>query len=166
MLKISILSVSNAVFYKEKENNSARVLTELIEKNLDSKVAISRVAPDNMETVIEYMIEMIDRDRSDLLFTTGGTSLSPEDITPEATEHVIDRYVPGMAEEMRRVALKQSRRAMLTRAKVGTRGNTLVINLPGNTEDMELCFRAIADQIPDAIEILQGRSSSIREGQK
>lgn len=166
MYKISILSVSNAIYKKERENESAQILTELIERHLDQPVAISRVAPDNMETVIEYMIEMIDRERSDLLFTTGGTSLSPEDITPEATEHVIDRYVPGMAEEMRRAALMFSRRAMLTRAKVGTRGNTLVINLPGNPIEVEKCFMAIVDQIPDALRILQGEDAPVKEGQQ
>lgn len=165
MWKIAILSVSNAVYRGEKENVSAPFLAELIRRDLQCDVAISRLAPDDIETVIENMIEMIDRERVDVLFTTGGTGLTPEDITPEATEHVIDRYIPGMAEEMRRVALKNSRRAMFTRAKAGTRGNTLVINLPGDPKGLEECFHAISDQIPDAITILQGKTPQMKEGQ-
>lgn len=165
MFKVAILSVSNSVYDGRRENDSARVLTELISRDLNNSVSISRVVPDNMEMIIENMIEIIDRDKADLLFTTGGTGLSPEDITPEATEHVIDRHIPGMAEEMRRAALQNSRRAMLTRAKVGTRGNTLVINLPGNPKGVQECFTAVVDQIPDAIAILQGKTLHVREDQ-
>jgi len=107
-----------------------------------------------MEELKEQMIELVDREKCDLLIVTGGTSLSPRDVTPEVTSWVIDRPVPGFAEEMRRAGLQQSRRAMLTRAVAGTRGNSLILNLPGSPKGVDICLRAIADMIPDALHIL------------
>ncbi|HJV45459.1 MAG TPA: MogA/MoaB family molybdenum cofactor biosynthesis protein [Bacillota bacterium] len=154
--KIAVITASNSIYRGERENDSVQKLLELIRRDLQNEVYIHRVLPDNIEILKENMIELIDRERIDLLFTVGGTGLSPEDVTPEATELVIDRYVPGLAEEMRRASLVNSRRAMLTRAIAGTRGNTLVINLPGNPKGVEECFTAISDQIPHALNIIQG----------
>lgn len=154
--KIAVITSSNSIYRGERENDSLEKLVELLKKDLDSVVFAHRVVPDSIEMIKEALIELIDREKVDLLFTVGGTGLSPEDVTPEATEMVIDRTVPGLAEEMRRASLANSRRAMLTRAVSGTRGNTLVINLPGNPKGVEECFTAINDQIPHALNIIQG----------
>jgi molybdopterin adenylyltransferase len=160
LCKIAVITSSNSIYRGERENDSLQKLVELVRRDLHNELRLQRVVPDNIEIIKESMIELIDRERVDLLFTVGGTGLSPEDVTPEATELVIDRYVPGFAEEMRRASLANSRRAMLTRAVVGTRGNTLVINLPGNPKGVEECFTAIADQIPHALNIIQGKVGS------
>lgn len=154
---IAVVTSSNSIFRGERENDSVEKLMELIKRDLDSDIHIHRVVPDNIEILKETMIELIDREKVDLLLTVGGTGLSPEDVTPEATDMIIDRHVPGLAEEMRRASLHNSRRAMLTRAIAGTRGNTLVINFPGNPKGVEECFTAISDQIPHAINITNGR---------
>jgi molybdopterin adenylyltransferase len=154
--KIAVITASNSIFRGERKNDSVEVLAKLIHQNLDHEITIERVLPDNIEILKENMIELIDREKVDLLLTVGGTGLSPEDVTPEATELVIDRAVPGFAEEMRRASLVNSRRAMLTRAIAGTRGNALVINFPGNPKGVEECFKAISDQIPHALNITQG----------
>ncbi len=143
----------------EREDDSGPVIQELIKSNLlNSELTAYQVLPDCMETLREHMIEMADRHRTDLLITIGGTGLSPGDVTPEATRQVIDRIVPGMAEEMRRKAMKSSRKAMLTRAICGTRGNTLIINLPGSPEEATYCLESIIDQVSNALHILQGKS--------
>jgi molybdopterin adenylyltransferase len=154
--KIAVITSSNSIYQGERENDTLPVLQGLIKRDLQSDVHFHRVLPDHIELLKENLIELIDRERVDLLITVGGTGLSPEDVTPEATELIIDRHVPGLAEEMRRASLGNSRRAMLTRAIAGTRGNALVINFPGNPKGVEECFTAIADQIPHALNIIQG----------
>ncbi len=156
--KVAVLTSSNSIYRGERENDSVVKLVELLKVHLNSEIYIHRLSPDHIEMLRENLIELTDRERVDLLFTVGGTGLSPEDVTPEATEGVIDRHVPGLAEEMRRAAIANSRRAMLTRAICGTRGNTLIINLPGNPKGVEECFTAICDQIPHAINIIHGNT--------
>ncbi|UFJ40963.1 MogA/MoaB family molybdenum cofactor biosynthesis protein [Brevibacillus humidisoli] len=154
--KIGVITASDTIAKGEREDDRVQILRELAREWLQADVAVYRIVPDDMEELKEQMIELVDRDKCDLLIVTGGTSLSPRDVTPEVTSWVIDRVVPGLAEEMRRAALQQSRRAMLTRAVAGTRGNSLIINLPGSPRGVEICFTAIADMIPDALNILQG----------
>ncbi|AMA74239.1 MULTISPECIES: molybdenum cofactor biosynthesis protein B [Aneurinibacillus] len=161
MWKIGVVTSSNSVYRGERENDCFLRLEMLLKSNFDVDVTHHRVSPDNIEMLKENMIELVDRERVDLLITIGGTGLSPEDVTPEATELVIDRHVPGLAEEMRRSAMQNSRKALLTRAAVGTRGNALVINLPGSLPAMEWCFLAIADQISSALAIIQGKNENV-----
>ncbi|WP_047152424.1 MogA/MoaB family molybdenum cofactor biosynthesis protein [Aneurinibacillus tyrosinisolvens] len=161
MWKIGVITSSNSIYRGVRENDCLPRLEALLQSSLDSSVMHYRVCPDNMELLKESMIELVDRERVDLLLTIGGTGLSPEDVTPEATELVIDRHVPGLAEEMRRCAMQNSRRSLLTRATVGTRGNALVINLPGSIPFMEWCFLAIVDQIPAALSLIQGANENV-----
>jgi molybdopterin biosynthesis enzyme MoaB len=92
----------------------------------------------------------------DLILTTGGTGLSPRDVTPEATLEVIDREVPGIAEAMRAASLRKTPRGMLSRAVAGVRGNTLIINLPGSPRAVEENLSAVLEVIPHAVEKLKG----------
>jgi len=93
----------------------------------------------------------------DLILTTGGTGLSPTDVTPEATRDVIQREVPGIAEAMRLEGLKHTPRAMLSRGITGLRGRTLIVNLPGSPKGVRESLGAILDVLPHALEILQRR---------
>ncbi|WP_400164368.1 MogA/MoaB family molybdenum cofactor biosynthesis protein [Brevibacillus sp. TJ4] len=154
--KVGVVSASDSIANREREDDRIPIIRELTREWLQSEVAVYRTVADDMEDLKEHMIELVDREKCDLLIVTGGTGLSPRDVTPEVTAWVIDRPVPGLAEEMRRAGLKQSRRAMLTRAVAGTRGNTLIINLPGTPKGVEICFNAIGDMLSDALHILQG----------
>ncbi|GAA4724773.1 MogA/MoaB family molybdenum cofactor biosynthesis protein [Brevibacillus fulvus] len=154
--KVGVLSASDSIAKGDRVDDRIPIIRRLVQDWLKVEVAIYRRVTDDMEELKEHMIELVDREKCDLLITTGGTGLSPRDVTPEVTEWVIDRPVPGLAEEMRRAGLQQSRRAMLTRAVAGTRGNCLIVNLPGNPKGVEICFNAIADMLPDALHILQG----------
>lgn len=157
MLKVGVVTSSNSIYRGERENVCFVRIKELLQSNLQVGVSFHRISPDDIEIIKENMIELIDRERVDFLITIGGTGLSPEDVTPEATEQVIDRHVPGLAEEMRRSA-KNSRSQLLTRATVGTRGNALVMNLPGSLTMMEECFLSIIDLVPTALKIIQGET--------
>jgi molybdopterin adenylyltransferase len=154
--KVGVITASDSIALGEREDDRIDVLQQLVQEWLKVEVAVYRKVSDDMEWLKETMIELVDREKCDLLLVTGGTSLSPRDVTPEVTSWVIDRPVPGFAEEMRRAGLQQSRRAMLTRAVAGTRGNCLIVNLPGHPRGVEICFTAIADMIPEALKILQG----------
>lgn len=144
----------------EQVDHSGPVIQEVLRENLDCEIISYRMVPDSIEQLKENMIEITDRQQTELLITIGGTGLSPEDVTPEATRHVIDRIVPGMAEEMRRMAMESSREAMLTRAICGTRGNTLIINLPGTPVQARDCLLAIIDQLPNALATIIGKQES------
>lgn len=154
--KIGVITASDSIASGEREDDRIELLKVLIREWLKCEVAVHRKVPDNMEELQETMIELVDREKCDLLIVAGGTGLSPRDVTPEVTQWVIDRPMPGLVEEMRRAGMQQSRRAMLTRAAAGTRGNSLIFNLPGHPKGVKICFEAIADMLPDALHILQG----------
>lgn len=157
MWKVALVVASDRAARGEREDTSGPAIQKLIEGKLECRVIDRRVLPDDIETLTENMIELTDRHQVDLLLTIGGTGLSPEDVTPEATRLVIDRRIPGIAEEMRRKFMEVSREAMLTRAICGTRGNTLIINLPGAIESAKYGLQSISDQLDNALLILQGK---------
>jgi molybdenum cofactor synthesis domain-containing protein len=95
----------------------------------------------------------------DVILTTGGTGLSPRDVTPEATLQIIEREVPGIPEAMRRVSTKITPKAMLSRATAGIRGNTLIINLPGSPKAVKENLEVVLPVLDHALEILTGRGS-------
>mgnify|MGYP001274114641 CR=1 FL=1 len=156
MWKVAMIVASNKASRGERADDSGPVVQDVLTNHLPCEVLVYRVLPDCIETLKENMIEMTDRHQVDLLLTVGGTGLSPDDVTPEATWQVIDRSVPGMAEEMRRKALQQTPKALFTRAICGTRGNSLIINLPGTMPEAQICLEAIIDQLREALTILRG----------
>ncbi|MCU0575370.1 MAG: MogA/MoaB family molybdenum cofactor biosynthesis protein [Desulfobacterota bacterium] len=115
--------------------------------------------PDDIDLIKERLASWCDERGLDLIVTTGGTGLSPRDVTPEATLSVIDRRVPGMEEVMRAESLKKTPHAMISRAVVGARKRTLIINLPGSPKAARECLEAIAPALPHALEKLGGDMS-------
>ncbi|MFD1954140.1 molybdenum cofactor biosynthesis protein B [Paenibacillus thailandensis] len=156
--KVAILTASDKASRGEREDTSAQVIRELVEEELGGEVVDYRVVPDEQDEITAAMIEMIEYYRVDLLLTTGGTGLSPRDVTPEATMKVIDRAVPGLSEAMRVGAMQKTRRAMLSRGICGTRGGCLILNLPGSPKGVHESLMAVMDQLPHALEILTGRT--------
>ncbi len=124
---------------------------------LDARVEAYQIVADDLPTIEHLLCEWCDRLRLDLILTTGGTGLSPSDVTPDATRAVVEREVPGIAEAMRLEGLKHTPRAMLSRAIAGIRGQTLIVNLPGSPKGVRESLGAILDVLPHAIEILQRR---------
>jgi molybdopterin adenylyltransferase len=165
MWRVAMVIASDRASRGERIDDSGPIVEDLIKKSLPCEIISYRISPDCMQTLKEHMIELSDRHKADLLITVGGTSLSPEDVTPEATRQVIDRAIPGMAEEMRRQAMTYSRQAMLTRAICGTRGNTLIINLPGAPDAAQYCLQSIISQLPNALMILQGQREVFELGE-
>ncbi|MEW6586327.1 MAG: MogA/MoaB family molybdenum cofactor biosynthesis protein, partial [Nitrospirota bacterium] len=139
-----------------REDASGPLIGELLKK-IDAEVRFSQVLPDEKDLIKEKLLEF--SGKVDLILTTGGTGLSPRDVTPDATLEVIDKQVPGIAEAMRLEGLKKTNRAMLSRAVAGVKGCTLIINLPGSPKAVREGLEAVVDVIPHAIEKLKGDQS-------
>lgn len=155
MLKAGIITVSDRGSRGEREDLSGREVKRLLD-DLEVEIAASVIIPDEEEVIVQTLVGYCDEQRLDLVITSGGTGLSPRDVTPEATRKVIEREIPGMAEAMRWQSSKQTKFAMLSRAVVGARGHTLIINLPGSPKAVRENLLALLPAIPHAIEKLQG----------
>jgi molybdopterin adenylyltransferase len=118
-----------------------------------------RIIPDERELIRETLLEWSDREGADLIVTTGGTGVSPRDVTPDATLEVIDREIPGMAEAMRRQSAAVTPHAMISRALAGIRGRTLIINLPGSPKGARENLGVLLPALPHAIEKIKGDES-------
>ena len=108
----------------------------------------------------ERMAEFADSGTAELILTTGGTGFSPRDITPEATEDIIDRRVPGIPEAMRAYSMTITKRAMLSRSTAGIRKKTLIINLPGSPKAVKERMEYIIDELGHGIEIMTGEAGN------
>lgn len=157
--KVAILTASDRGARGEREDTSAQVIRELVEEELQGEIIEYRIVPDEMNEIMAALIEMTDYYKADLILTTGGTGLSPRDVTPEATLQVIDRLVPGLPEAMRSVSMQRSPRAMLSRSVAGIRAQTLIINLPGSPKGVHENLAVIIDLLPHALNILTGREA-------
>jgi molybdenum cofactor synthesis domain-containing protein len=122
-------------------------------------VGITAITPDEVSMISRVLIEWSDEKGLDLILTTGGTGVSPRDVTPEATMEVVSRIIPGMGEVMRAVSLGKTPHAMLSRAIAGVRGRTLIINLPGSPKGAIENLEAVLPAIQHAIAKIQGDPS-------
>ncbi|AEF93372.1 molybdenum cofactor synthesis domain protein [Desulfotomaculum nigrificans CO-1-SRB] len=155
MYKIGIVTMSDKGSRGEREDASGATIREMV-AGLGT-VEQYRVIPDDPEIIKATLIEYADQHKLDLVLTTGGTGLGPRDNTPDATLAVVDRLVPGLAEAMRAESLKKTPKAMLSRAVSGTRGQTLIINLPGSVKGVRECLEVVLPVLPHGLEILTGR---------
>jgi len=114
------------------------------------------VIPDDVEHIVKILTEWADADLADLILTTGGTGVSPRDVTPEATQRVVERIVPGIGELMRLKSLEKTVMAPLSRAMAGIRGRVLIINLPGSPKAALENLEAVWPVIGHAVEKIRG----------
>ena len=153
MITAAVLTLSDKGSKGEREDLAGPIIREMITE-IGATVEYYAVIPDERGLITERLIEY--SNKVDLVITTGGTGLSPRDVTPEATREVIDREIPGIAEAMRLAGLEKTKRAMLSRAVAGVRGKTLIINLPGSPKAVREGLEAVMDVIPHAIEKISG----------
>jgi len=156
VIRVGILTASTLGARGERADTSGEAIRELVAQ-IGGTVAAYQIVTDDQETIGAALRTWCDDEAVDLILTTGGTGLSPTDVTPEATRAVIEREVPGFAEAMRQAGLQHTPRAMLSRAVSGVRGRTLIVNLPGSPKGVRESLGAILEVLPHAIEILQRR---------
>jgi len=165
LLRVAILTASDKGARGEREDRSAQVIREMVATIGGEIVAYDLVA-DEKELLVEKLLEYTDEKKVDLVLTTGGTGLSPRDVTPEATLEVVEKVIPGISEAMRAKGLEHTPHAMLTRAVAGVRGRTLIINLPGSPQAVRENLEVVLPAIPHALEILQGRGGECARPEK
>ena len=158
MRQAAILTISNRGFRGEREDKSGPAVQEIL-ASAGFSVVYLEVLPDDQRLIEEQLRHLADQSRFDLVVTTGGTGVSPEDLTPDATIAVIDRQVPGMAEVMRAASLSKTPHAMLSRAVVGIRGETLIVNLPGSVKGARENLEAVLPALQHALDKIQGDPS-------
>ena len=115
-----------------------------------------KMIPDDIAIIAATLREWSDSNRFDLILTTGGTGVSPRDVTPDATVQVLDRLIPGFGEVMRMKSLEKTPHAIISRAVAGIRGRTLIINLPGSPKGAMENLEAVWPAIPHAVEKIRG----------
>jgi len=155
-IKIAVLTISTRGSKGErKEDTSGETIKEMV-KQLHSKIVFYKIIPDDKTEIIRQMRQISESGSADLILTTGGTGLSPSDVTPEATLDVIDRRVPGIEEVMRRIGFEKTPHALLSRAVSGIYKKTLIVNLPGSPNGVRENLDVILDVIPHCIKVLKG----------
>jgi len=154
-MKAAILTLSDRCSTGERADGSGPALQAWLEGR-GVIVVHTEVIPDEGALISERLAEWSDSGRFDLILTTGGTGVSPRDVTPEATERIVDRLLPGFGEVMRMESLKKTPNAMISRAVSGIRKQTLIINLPGSPKGATECISFVWPAVPHAVAKMQG----------
>ena len=154
MLNLGILTISDKGSRGQREDESGKVIMESM--SMLGRMVEYEVIPDEADVIASKLAEWADGGGVDIILTTGGTGLSPRDVTPEATLSVMDKVVPGLAEAMRSEASKTTSFAVLSRSVAGIRGKCLIINLPGSPRAVRECLEVVLPVIPHAVEIITG----------
>jgi len=157
MFTVGILTISDKGSRGERQDKSGEAIREIL-SGIDVRIINYDIVPDEKELIAQELISWADENNLDVILTTGGTGLTPRDITPEATLAVVDRIVPGFAEAMRAESLKKTPMAMLSRAVVGARGKCLIINLPGSPKAVRECLEVVLPALPHAVETLKDQA--------
>ena len=157
MKRVAVITSSDKGYRGEREDLSGPAVKEIVEA-AGYQVVSMDILPDDREMLSARMAEIADLGLAELILTTGGTGFSQRDVTPEATEDVIERRVPGILEAMRAFSMTITKRAMLSRATAGIRKKTLIINLPGSPKAVRESLEVVMDSLGHGIEILTGEA--------
>lgn len=155
MKRVVVITASDKGYKGEREDLSGPAVKEIVEA-AGYQVVSMDVLPDDRGLLSARMAEIADQGLAELILTTGGTGFSQRDVTPEVTEDVIERRVPGIPEAMRAFSLTITKRAILSRATAGIRKRTLIINLPGSPKAVRESLEVIIEALGHGIEILTG----------
>jgi molybdopterin adenylyltransferase len=158
LITAGVITLSDKGSRGERVDLSGPEVTRML-KEIGIETTCYEVVPDEADIIERKLIEFVDERRLDLVVTTGGTGVSPRDVTPEATLKVIDREIPGMAEAMRRESMLKTPHAMISRAVAGIRKTTLIINLPGSPKGVRENLAVILPALKHAIEKIKGDQS-------
>jgi molybdopterin adenylyltransferase len=158
-IRIGILTISDRSWRGERPDKSGPALMEAVSQQ-GWQVTRTEIVPDDAEQIKKTLTAWADADELDVILTTGGTGFNPRDVTPEATQAVIQRPTPGLVEAMRSSSLKITPHGMLSRAIAGIRSHTLIVNLPGSPSAAVENLAVIIPVFPHAIQLLHDEPSA------
>ena len=153
MFSAGVLTASDAASRGRREDTSGEAIRDALTRE-SFRVVLREVVPDDRATIADRL--RLWADQVDVVLTTGGTGFGPRDVTPEATQDVLERHAPGLAERMRSETAKNTPLAALSRAVAGTRGACLIVNLPGSPRAVRECLDVLLPLLPHALETMQG----------
>lgn len=162
-LKVGILTVSDKGSIGQREDKSGPEIQECL-KALEHEVIWYGIVPDEQEQIIQRLRILSEQMNADVVLTTGGTGLSPRDVTPEATMALADKTVPGIAEAMRIQSAAKAPRSMLSRGVAVTHNGTLIINFPGSPKAVRECMEIVLPVLSHASAVLKGNVSECAAG--
>jgi molybdopterin adenylyltransferase len=157
MIKAAVLTISDSVFAGKRADLSGPAARERLER-MGWSVSVLEVVPDDFEMISNRLATLADGKQVSAIFTTGGTGIAARDVTPEATRSVLHREIPGLGEVMRDRGRSSTPLAVLSRGVAGTRGQVLIVNLPGSPKGAVESLDAIVDVLPHALELLRGET--------
>lgn len=158
ILKIAVITVSDKGYRGEREDRSGKYIVDFF-KEKGWEVSEYTIVPDEVRIIKDKLTYICNSEKANLIITTGGTGFSLRDVTPEATEKVIEKKVPGFSEIIRIEGQKRTPRAILSRGISGIRKKTLIINLPGSIKGVKDSLELIYRPLPHGLDILTGRDA-------
>ena len=154
--RFGILTASDRATAGEYEDRSGPAINQFLEEALTSPWEVSRRLVEDEQEVIEQALIDLCEEGCSVIITTGGTGPAPRDVTPEATEAVCERMLPGFSEQMRAISLKHVPTAVLSRQTAGIRGSTLILNLPGSPRSIREILDEIFAAVPYCVDLIGG----------
>ena len=157
MIRVAVLTISDSTSRGQREDRSGPAVREQVEQR-GWIVTMTAVLPDERNAIASRLIGLTGAEAPDVILTTGGTGVALRDVTPEATRSVLEREIPGLGELIRSEGRKSTPYAVLSRGIAGTRGRSLIVNLPGSPQGAVESIEVIADLIPHIVDLLHGKT--------
>ena len=162
--RIGVVAVSDRASTGVYEDKGIPAICAFLDSCITSEYEyITRLIPDEQDTISDTLIELADVEHCSLIVTTGGTGPALRDVTPEATEAICQKMLPGFGELMRQVSLQIVPTAILSRQSAGIRGTSLIINLPGKPSAIAECLIAVMPAVPDCISVIGGSAITLND---
>lgn len=156
-INVAVITVSDRSYRGKREDRSGKLLSEIVEQKLGN-VLTYKVIPDEIEMIKREILRCVDELKADIVITTGGTGISERDVTPDATGELLEKEMPGISEIVRIKGYEHTPMSLLSRAKAGVRGKSIIVNLPGSPKAVEESLDYIIPALKHGIEVLNGLS--------